>query len=89
MAKVHVNKSIALNGSMIDRIYSCGADRIHPSLHTHLDMEVVPARWVCFQPHGYPNGSDVSLFLEERSPFWSRVKTLEKENEIVNFRLQK
>lgn len=46
---------------------------------THLDMEIVSASWVHFQPHGYPNGSDVSLFLDEMSPFWSCVKTFEKE----------
>lgn len=61
---------------------------VHSSLHIHLGMEVVPASWVRFQPHGYPNGSDVSLFLDERSPFCSCVKTFEKESEIVNFRLQ-
>lgn len=55
---------------------------------TLLDMEVVPVSWVHFQPHGCPNGSDVSLFVDERSPFWSCVQTFEKESEIVSFMFQ-
>lgn len=55
---------------------------------TLLDMEVVPASWVHFQPHECPSGSDVSLFVDEKSSFWSCVQTFEKESEIVNFMLQ-
>ena len=42
---------------------------------------------ISFWHHGYPNGSDVPLFLDGNSPFWLCLRTFGKESEMLNIKL--
>lgn len=82
---------MGLKGNTTDSSYSCGQGRSEQGglrAYLYTWKFTLLGRIRSFLPRGYPNGSDVPLCLGGRYPFCLHIRTLGKESEMVNVKLE-